>query len=147
MTLYYPSRSFLLPLPIYDTRREDNVIGFPSGGSRFCTNIKMEVTFFLKKYNTKSRNVTANIFPNIFLMYSRFPGSQPVSFEKKHLTALEEEDYYVCEKSDGVRYLLYFVIPPTGPVAFLVSEVIHSVSHLKSFFRLIEITISVLWII
>jgi hypothetical protein len=29
----------------------------------------------------------------------------------------------VCEKSDGVRYLLYFAIPPSGPVAFLV---IHS---------------------
>lgn len=52
----------------------------------------------------------------------RFPGSQPVSFEKRHLEALEREDYYVCEKSDGVRYLLYFAIPPSGPVAFLVQN-------------------------
>ena len=52
----------------------------------------------------------------------RFPGSQPVSFEKRHLEVLEREDYYVCEKSDGVRYLLYFAIPPSGPVAFLVNS-------------------------
>lgn len=28
----------------------------------------------------------------------------------------------MCEKSDGVRYLLYFAIPPSGPVVFLVIE-------------------------
>ena len=56
----------------------------------------------------------------ILISHCRFPGSQPVSFEKRHLDVLEREDYYVCEKSDGVRYLLYFAIPPSGPVAFLV---------------------------
>lgn len=51
-----------------------------------------------------------------------FPGGQPVSFESRHLKILESEDYYVCEKSDGVRYLLYFCHPPSGPAAFLIDR-------------------------
>lgn len=37
----------------------------------------------------------------------RFPGSQPISFAKKDLARLEQEDYWVCEKSDGVRVLVF----------------------------------------
>ncbi|KAI0807741.1 mRNA capping enzyme, catalytic domain-containing protein [Fomes fomentarius] len=36
----------------------------------------------------------------------RFPGSQPVSFASKDLDKLEEQDYWVAEKSDGVRVLM-----------------------------------------
>ncbi|EJD44151.1 mRNA capping enzyme, alpha subunit [Auricularia subglabra TFB-10046 SS5] len=39
----------------------------------------------------------------------RFPGAQPVSFVKNDLTRLERTDYWVCEKSDGVRVLLLIV--------------------------------------
>lgn len=52
-----------------------------------------------------------------------FPGSQPVSFGSQHFEWLESEDYYICEKSDGIRYLLYFCNPPSGPTAFLVRKI------------------------
>ncbi|KAI9480373.1 MAG: mRNA capping enzyme, catalytic domain-containing protein [Benjaminiella poitrasii] len=51
-----------------------------------------------------------------------FPGSQPVSFESKHLVDIEREDYFVCEKSDGVRYLLFFLHSSKGPASFLFSR-------------------------
>ncbi|KAI0723960.1 mRNA capping enzyme, alpha subunit [Cerioporus squamosus] len=47
------------------------------------------------------------------LDHERFPGSQPVSFAAKDLAKLEAEDYWVAEKSDGIRVLL-FVQTDTG---------------------------------
>lgn len=52
----------------------------------------------------------------------QFPGAQPVSFARKHLRTLEAHDYYVCEKSDGVRYLLYFTAPYGRHTAFLIDR-------------------------
>lgn len=52
-----------------------------------------------------------------------FPGSQPVSFARSHLYGeLLHDHYYVCEKSDGVRYLLYFTAPFDKHTAYLIDR-------------------------
>lgn len=39
----------------------------------------------------------------------RFPGSQPVSFQTTSLDMLEKMNFWVCEKSDGVRLLILII--------------------------------------
>ncbi|KAF7778533.1 hypothetical protein Agabi119p4_2878 [Agaricus bisporus var. burnettii] len=48
------------------------------------------------------------------LDHDRFPGSQPVSFSVRDLTRLEGQDFWVCEKSDGLRVLLLVVSDPAS---------------------------------
>ena len=36
----------------------------------------------------------------------RFPGPQPISIEKQHMHLLRKNEYFVCEKTDGVRHFL-----------------------------------------
>jgi len=36
----------------------------------------------------------------------RYPGCQPISIEYKHFDTLKKYDYVVCEKTDGVRYMM-----------------------------------------
>ena len=43
------------------------------------------------------------------LTSNKFPGSQPVSFTSSSLDLLENMDFWVCEKSDGVRVLVFVV--------------------------------------
>ena len=40
-----------------------------------------------------------------------FPGSQPVSFQHSDIRdKLLEQDYYVCEKTDGLRLLMLVIV-------------------------------------
>eukprot|EP01112_Ceratiomyxa_fruticulosa_P018780 TRINITY_DN6058_c0_g3_i1.p1 TRINITY_DN6058_c0_g3~~TRINITY_DN6058_c0_g3_i1.p1 ORF type:complete len:805 (+),score=184.88 TRINITY_DN6058_c0_g3_i1:85-2499(+) len=41
-----------------------------------------------------------------------FIGSMPVGFSRKNIPIIQSLDYYVSEKTDGIRYLLYIVDAP-----------------------------------
>lgn len=45
----------------------------------------------------------------------RFPGPNPVSLDSTYFSKLAGEPYYVCEKTDGVRYLLVCCTMPAPP--------------------------------
>ncbi|KAJ2609595.1 Dcp1p-Dcp2p decapping enzyme complex alpha subunit [Coemansia sp. RSA 1365] len=52
-----------------------------------------------------------------------FPGSQPVSFTRTHtLPELLNEDYFVCEKSDGVRVLILMIVAQNGPQTYFITR-------------------------
>ncbi|EGU12639.1 mRNA-capping enzyme subunit alpha [Rhodotorula toruloides ATCC 204091] len=51
-----------------------------------------------------------------------FPGSQPVSFDYDSLALLEKEDFWVCEKSDGVRVLVMIVATGFGQEVYLIDR-------------------------
>ncbi|KAK5022602.1 Dcp1p-Dcp2p decapping enzyme complex alpha subunit [Exophiala sideris] len=51
-----------------------------------------------------------------------FPGAQPVSFAAKHIQELKSEDYYVCEKTDGLRYLMYLTQDGDRDIHYLIDR-------------------------
>jgi len=53
-----------------------------------------------------------------------FIGSMPVNLTRKNLNVVLRKNYYVTEKTDGIRYLLYVVADPAtkGPVAVLMDR-------------------------
>lgn len=51
-----------------------------------------------------------------------FPGPQPVSIERKHLSVLRRDEYWVCAKSDGTRYVMVLMRMNGEALAMLVSR-------------------------
>lgn len=51
-----------------------------------------------------------------------FPGSHPVSIERRHFPLLKKNPYVVCEKTDGIRYLLTCFMDGVRKMCFLVNR-------------------------
>ncbi|KAG7528157.1 hypothetical protein FFLO_06376 [Filobasidium floriforme] len=59
---------------------------------------------------TETRNQVQSLLVGLVPGFTgRFPGAQPVSMTYSSLTRLEENNFWVCEKTDGVRVLLLIV--------------------------------------
>ena len=52
----------------------------------------------------------------------RFPGCQPISIEYKHFDTLRKNDYVVCEKTDGVRYMMLAFMYENNKVCVFVNR-------------------------
>eukprot|EP00158_Paraphelidium_tribonemae_P003396 Partr_v1_DN26094_c0_g1_i1_m400 putative Second step of mRNA capping. Transfer of the GMP moiety of GTP to the 5'-end of RNA via an enzyme-GMP covalent reaction intermediate (By similarity) len=63
-------------------------------------------------YEQHLRAKVSQFLPNA---RDRFPGAQPVSFVQSHLDTLKHENFFVSEKSDGTRYLLFIHCHPISP--------------------------------
>ncbi|KAF2819364.1 mRNA capping enzyme, alpha subunit [Ophiobolus disseminans] len=56
----------------------------------------------------------------------RFPGAQPISFAREHVAELQNQEYFMCEKTDGLRCLLFLFWQDIGagiePATFLIDR-------------------------
>ena len=53
---------------------------------------KYTMSFMEQSWGTTGKNI--------------FPGSQPISIEYRHFDTLASNPYVVCEKTDGVRFMM-----------------------------------------
>lgn len=63
-----------------------------------------------------------------------FPGSQPVSFQRENLNDLINRDYYVCEKSDGMRYFLYLTSYKNGDLCAVLIDRSYKIFLIPDFY-------------
>ncbi|CAG8483766.1 5453_t:CDS:10 [Diversispora eburnea] len=60
---------------------------------------------------------------------NRFPGAQPVYLEKCHFKLLESEEYFVRDKTDGKRYIMFFTAVDGGTAFMLPLRNNHNAIH------------------
>lgn len=51
-----------------------------------------------------------------------FPGPQPVSIERKHFGILKQNEYVVCEKTDGIRHALMAIMYDNKKLCVLIDR-------------------------
>ncbi|ORY25741.1 putative mRNA guanylyltransferase [Naematelia encephala] len=59
---------------------------------------------------TTKQHLSSHVSSLCGLSSNKFPGAQPVSFSAQSLDLLETMDFWVCEKSDGIRLLIFVVM-------------------------------------
>ncbi|KAJ3826626.1 mRNA guanylyltransferase [Lentinula raphanica] len=76
----------------------------------------------IQKHSPQESWLKSHVAQLCHLENERFPGSQPVSFGTRDLLKLESQDFWVCEKSDGVRVLMLILFNQTGQRVFLIDR-------------------------
>jgi len=59
------------------------------------------------------RETCASWIPSVSQENQMFPGSMPINLSKKHLSFIQQEKYFVSEKTDGIRAML-MILPLQG---------------------------------
>lgn len=67
----------------------------------------IDLSQFIKLAEADAREHKEHVADLLDQQRIAFPGAQPVSFARKHIKELERQDYFMCEKTDGHRVLLY----------------------------------------
>lgn len=79
-------------------------VGGVKAGDELTRQFRGEVATLLRRPNTS------------------FPGAQPISFAARHIAELKREDYYVCEKTDGIRFLMYMTSDNGKDIHYLIDR-------------------------
>ena len=73
--------------------------------------LPLSITLLFLVANKSSQTQFLQVVPNVSANNHRFPGSLPQGLERSKIKHLQKGDYWVSEKSDGLRYLSPF--PPS----------------------------------
>ncbi|KAG0417716.1 mRNA-capping enzyme subunit alpha, partial [Dictyocoela roeselum] len=95
----------------------------------------MQLPTILTEISAKDHEKILCLLANKLKIRSEFFGVHPVTLMKTHIYGLLTEDYYVCEKSDGIR-VLFIVLPGGSVVVFDRTNKIYSLGLKIPFFKM-----------